>query len=240
MNSSIQGVARSNLVAAAAAAVTASAALAGPTWDVDYTDDAKQTALDAQIISHPLQPYINIYGHLTGSALVGNGDYVDMYQIQILSQTLVSISTAGGALGGSADFDSQLFIFKRKGGSGNNVRAVAMRGNNDAAPGILGSRIGDELDSNSQYTLLAPGFYYLAITGLGMDAIADNGQLIWPDLGGAGDTVGGNDSYLHDWAGQGATGDYHIRLHALGSNAAPAPGALGLLGLAGLVGRRRR
>jgi len=227
------------LGALACASALATPALAGPTWDVDYTDDARQTASTAQIITHGLSPFINIYGRLSGSGFVGS-DFVDMYQIQITQQTLVSISTAGGDLGGEANFDTQLFIFKRKGGNGNNPRAVALRANNDAAANNHGSRIGDEYDPSANYTLLSPGFYYLAITGVGMQAIDEGGYSIWPDLSDAGFTVGGNERFLGDWSGEGAVGEYHIRLHAIGGNQVPAPGALALLGVAGLIRRRRR
>ncbi|MFM1804860.1 MAG: hypothetical protein RL136_1739 [Planctomycetota bacterium] len=235
-------IARTLKLASAGAVILAlpSIALAGPTWDVDYTEDAKQSAGDAQIITHGLSPYINIFGRLSGYGFTGDADFVDMYQIEITSQTLVSISTAGGLLGGSADFNTQLFIFKRKGGNGNNVRAVAMRANNDAAWGNLGSRIGDEFDPTSDYTVLSPGFYYLAITGVGTTAIDDEGSAIWSDLTSPGLTVAGNGVHLGNWAGQGEVGEYHIRLYALGGNAIPAPGSLALLALAAGVRRRRR
>lgn len=222
------------------AAMITSPVAAGPTWDVDYTEDAGQTALGSQVITHALSPYINIYGKLSGYGFIGS-DFVDMYQIQITSQTLVSISTAGGELGGEATFDTQLFIFKRKGGNGNNPRAVALRANNDAAANNFGSRIGDEANASSNYTLLSPGFYYLAVTGVGMQAIDEAGGSIWPNLSSPGLTVSGNERFLGDWSGEGAIGDYHIRLHAIGNGGTvPAPGAFALLGLAGLSRRRRR
>lgn len=227
------------VLAASLAFAVGSAATAGPVWDIDYTDDARQTAGTAQVITSSLSPYINIFGRLGGYGFVGS-DFVDMYQIHISSQTLVSISTAGGSLGGSADFNTQLFIFRRKGGNGNNVRAAAMRANNDAALGNLGSRIGDEFDPTSEYTLLSPGYYYLAITGYGTMAVNEGGGLIWSGLDDPGATVSGNEQFLGDWAGQGEIGEYHIRLEALGGNAAPTPGAVALLGLAGIIRRRRR
>jgi MYXO-CTERM domain-containing protein len=227
------------MLAASLASAIGSVAAAGPVWDIDYTDDARQTAGTAQVITASLSPYINIFGRLDGYGFVGS-DFVDMYQIHISSQTLVSISTAGGSLGGSADFNTQLFIFRRKGGNGNNVRAAAMSANNDAALGNLGSRIGDEFDPTSDYTLLSPGYYYLAITGYGTMAVNDGGGLIWSGLDAPGATVSGNEQFLGDWEGQGAIGEYHIRLQAVSGNAAPAPGAVALLGLAGIIRRRRR
>jgi hypothetical protein len=214
-----------------------STALAGPVWDIDLEDDAKQTASDAQIIT-TLHTTTSIIGRLGGFGLVG-ADFVDMYQVTITAQTLLSISTAGGALGGNASFDSQLFVFKRKGGNGNNVRALGLKANNDAAIGNFGSRIGEELDPSSDYTLLSPGTYYIAIAGVGTNPVDEFGNLIWSDLGAAGLTTSGNETSLGDWAGQGAVGEYTIRLQ-MSSNFVPAPGALAVLACAGLVGRRRR
>lgn len=222
------------LGAFAACSITAQS-LAGPVWDVDYSEDAGQLAGSAQIITSALAPMINIYGRLSTGFVTS--DFVDMYQIEITAPTMVSISTAGGG-GGSAGFDSQLFIFKRK-GNGNNVRALAMRANNDASANDNGSRIGNENDPSVDYTILSRGFYYLAITGVGTTAV-DNQGVIWSDLSTPGLTVSGNERALSDWTGQGQVGEYHIRLMAVGGGAAPSPGAIALLGLAGLVKRRRR
>lgn len=210
-------------------------ALAGPVWELDYTDDAGELAGSAQVITSSLAPMINIYGRLSTGFVTS--DFVDMYQIEITAPTMVSISTAGSG-GGSSTFDSQLFIFKRK-GNGNNVRALAMRANNDASSADHGSRIGDENDPNTDYTVLSRGFYYLAITGVGTTAVGNSG-VIWSDLSTPGLTVSGNEHALTGWSGQGEVGEYHIRLLAVGGGAAPAPGAIALLGLAGLIKRRRR
>ena len=76
-----------------------STAYAGPSWDKDHLEDAGQTAATAQVITSSLSPIIVVSGRLTGSGLV-QSDFVDMYQVQITGQTWVSISTAGGVLGG--------------------------------------------------------------------------------------------------------------------------------------------
>lgn len=219
-----------------ASATIAGTAIAGPVWELDYTEDAGQLAGSAQIITSSLAPMINIYGKLSTGFVTS--DYVDMYQIEITAPTMVSISTAGGG-GGSASFDSQLFIFKRK-GNGNNVRALAMRANNDASATDHGSRLGDENDPSVDYTVLTRGFYYLAITGVGTTAVDHSNSPIWSDLSAPGLTVSGFERALGDWTGQGQVGEYHIRLLAVGGGAIPAPGAIALLGLAGLVKRRRR
>lgn len=238
MNSGIQVRSlAAGFLAAVASFATGSRATAGPTWELDYTEDAGQLASSAQFITASLDPMINIYGRLGGAGFV-TSDYVDMYLLEITSPTMVTISTAGGDGGGSAGFDTQLFIFKRK-GIGNNVRALALRANNDAAPGNSGSRVGSEGDPSQDYTVLGRGFYFLAIAGVGTTALDHSGQAIWDDLSSPGITVSGFERSLADWAGNGAVGEYHIRLMSVGG-AAPAPGAIALLGIAGLVGRRRR
>lgn len=237
-------VLRGSASGAASTAVLAALSLlpsayAGPSWDKDYLEDAGQTAGTAQIITSSLAPIIVVSGRLTGSGFVSS-DFVDMYQVQINNQTWVSISTAGGALGGGADFDTQLFLFRRKGGNGSNVRAVALKGNNDAASGNHGSRLGEGPDPNSNAVLLSPGFYYLAVAGVGTNAFGEDGGLIWPDLGLPGQTIGGNERFLDDWTGNGEVGEYSIRLQIATGGAVPTPGALALIGLGALASRRRR
>lgn len=212
-------------------------ALAGPSWDQDLVDDAKQTALTAQVITNPLTSYISIQGRLSGSGFV-DSDFVDMYQFQILEDMTVSISTAGGTLGGYAAFDSQLYLFRRKGQS-DNVRAVALKGNDNAGQGNSGSRIG-EGSAFSNTVALKKGIYYLAITGAGSSAFSDVGNVIWPDLGAAGETVSGLERSLDNWAGTGQSGEYTIRLQVAQNSLVPSPGALALLGLGALSRRGRR
>lgn len=226
-------------LAAATALSLLSPAFAGPSWDKDYLEDAGQTASTAQLITSSLSPIIVVSGRLTGYGFVAS-DFVDMYQLQITNQTWVSISTAGGALGGGASFDSELFLFRRKGGNGNNARAVALKGNNDAAPGNSGSRLGEGPDPNSNAVLLSPGFYFLAVTGVGSIAYGEDGAPIWPDLGLPGQTISGNERFLDDWTGNGQVGEYSIRLQIASGGAVPTPGALALLGLGAIASRRRR
>jgi len=219
-----------------AALCLGSAAVAGPTWDVDYNDDAGQTALSAQAITIN-SPIINIFGRLTGYGFTGT-DLVDMYAFEVVSPAMYAISTAGGSLGGEADFDTQLFLFRKKGGNGNNQRAVALKANNDAANGVVGSRIGEGAP-NSNFVYLSRGIYFLAITGSGMDAVSNLDSSIWEDLGNFGETVSGEEHELSDWQGSGAVGEYTIRLQVV-QGFVPAPGAIAALGLAAIAPRRRR
>ena len=226
------------IAAGAAFAACSAAAIAGPDWDLDLEDDAKQTATTAQIITAGPTPILHISGRLTGYGLTGS-DFVDMYQIEITADTLVSISTAGGDLGGWSDFDTQLFLFQRKGGNGNNIRAVALKGNDNAAAGTLGSRIGEDTNPNSNSVLLRKGVYFLAVAGAGSYAYDDEGSAIWESFGQTGQTISGNEVFLDNWAEGGAVGLYTIRLQSLSGGAIPAPGAIALLGL-GVFGWRRR
>ncbi len=214
----------------------ATIALAGPTWDVDYNDDAGQTALSAQVITID-SPIINIFGRLTGYGLTGT-DLVDMYAFEVTTPSFYTISTAGGALGGEANFDTQLFLFRKKGGNGNNQRAVALKANDDASDGSIGSRIGEGA-ANSDLVYLKRGIYFVAITGSGMEAISNLDDSIWEDFGQFGETVSGDERELGEWDGSGAVGDYTIRLQVV-QGFVPAPGAVAVLGLAALSSRRRR
>jgi MYXO-CTERM domain-containing protein len=216
-----------------AALATASTAFAGPVWELDYTDDAKDTATTAQVITASTLTQIN--GKLTGSALVGDSDFVDMYLLLVDKPAIVSFSTAGGASGGYANFDSQLFLF-RADGDLQNPKALAALANRNANPQTDGAFIGNQ-SSDGNFKIDVPGLYFIAIAGVGAQPIGKNSAALWPNLGSLEVGFGGLLPHV-TWGQQGATGEYSIRV--TGVTGVPAPGALALLGLAGLVGRRRR
>jgi hypothetical protein len=209
------------------AALVTGAANAGPTWDVDYNDDAKATPATAQAITLT-GPVLNIAGNLTGVGFDGEADFVDMYLVDIRTPTLLRLSTAGGDLGGDASFDTQLFLFRRAGGP-NDPRALGLLANNDAAPGLVGSWLGSSANDGSGFSLVTPGFYYIAIAGLGVSAVGESGESIFTGLSVPGAVVFGGEKELADWAGSGATGTYSIRVEAV--NGVPAPGAIAVLGM---------
>lgn len=224
----------------ALAALVTGAALAGPTWDVDYNDDAKATPATAQAITIN-GPVLNIAGNLTGVGFDGEADFVDMYLVDIRTPTLLRLSTAGGDLGGDASFDTQLFLFRRV-GNPNDPRALGLLANNDAAPGLVGSWLGNSANDGSGFSLVTPGFYYIAIAGAGVDAVGETGESIFTGLGTPGAVVFGGEKDLADWAGQGATGTYSIRVESV--SGVPAPGAIAVLGMLlaapARMGRSRR
>jgi MYXO-CTERM domain-containing protein len=217
----------------AIALATASVAFAGPVWELDYTDDAKDTASTAQAITASTLTQIN--GKLTGTALVGDSDFVDMYLVKVFQPSIVSFSTAGGAFGGYANFDSQLFLF-RADGDIQNPKALAALANRNASPENEGAFIGNE-STDGSFKIDAPGLYFIAIAGVGAQPIGKNSNALWPNLGSLEVGFGGLLPHV-TWGQQGATGEYSIRV--TGVTGVPTPGALALLGLAGLVGRRRR
>jgi MYXO-CTERM domain-containing protein len=232
-------VCRSFVSLATVATLGATTALAGPSWDRDLEEDALETAVSAQLLTHPLGSVTTIFGRLSGYGLVGS-DFVDMYRIRVQSPALVSISTAGGSLGGEADFNTQLFIFRQKGGNGINQRAVPWFANDDAGPGNSGSRLTDNSDLYDDKIYLSPGEYYIAITGVGMRALGEDGLALWSDFGNPGDSVAGENGPLGSWAGDGETGSYAIRIQSGDANGIPSPGGLALLALGSLTARRRR
>ncbi|MBI1303118.1 MAG: hypothetical protein GC172_04960 [Phycisphaera sp.] len=233
---------RCNLLAlpVALATLAAGTAHAGPTWDVDYNDDAKATPATAQAITLT-GPVLNIAGNLTGVGFDGEPDFVDMYLVDIRTPTLLRLSTAGGDLGGDASFDTQLFLFRRV-GNADAPRALGLLANDNAAAGLVGSWLGNSANDGSGFSLVTPGFYYIAIAGLGVSAVGESGESIFTGLSTPGAIVFGGEKELADWAGQGATGSYSIRVEAV--SGVPAPGAIALLGalLAAPVrtGRSRR
>ncbi|MEY3143049.1 MAG: hypothetical protein RLY21_1542 [Planctomycetota bacterium] len=216
-----------------------SAAIAGPIWEGDTESDAKQNPDDAQVITTEGSVAL-IKGRLTGSSLMGNVDYIDMYLLNISTPAALRISTAGGQFGGGAAFNSQLFLFQAVQNSQGQFVARGLLANNDISGENSGSLLTNAANDGSQFVLGQPGLYFLAITTSGINARNANGGPIWPALNQPGVSSFGNFQNFANWAGDpaGGAGDYEIRVE--GITGVPAPGALALLGLAGLRPRRRR
>jgi MYXO-CTERM domain-containing protein len=229
----------SSVVAFVATGSLASIALAGPIWDADLVDDAKQSADTAQVVSADGN-VTQIRGKLTGAAFMSGGDYIDMYLVRIATPSILKISTAGGSAGGFTQFDSQLFVFRALQTTQGNFVAQAVLANNDASDGNLGSLIGNTANDGSQFTLQNAGLYFIAIANAGVTALNANGGPLWEGLDQPGRVAFGQFGGFNNWGGQpdANVGDYAIRLE--GVSGVPSPGAAALLGLAGLAGRRRR
>ena len=220
-----------------AASLVASAALAGPSWDLDNTSDAKQSAQDAQAVTTG-GSVLNISGSLSGIPLLGEVALVDMYLVYINAPMTFYMSTAGGQFGGSANFDSQLFLFSAQ-DTPTGMSAGALLANHLAAAGSSGSFVGSA-SSDGSYRLENAGFYYLAISGFGTNPYASNNELLWGALTDPGIVAYGQGRELAYWQNAGNVQGGAYTIHLNGVTGVPAPGACALLGLCGLLRSRRR
>lgn len=232
-------VARGLLVASLPALAASAPSFAGPIWDGDFEDDAKQNPETAQTVTTN-GSVLQIKGQLTGTALQGPGDFIDMYLVRITAPTILSISTAGGDFGGNAQFDSQLFLFRAGMGQTGQPFAQGIFASDDASASNNGAFLNNTANDGSQFTLTEEGFYYIAITAKGVQARNPNGASMWPELDVPGLRSFAGFDLFANWAGDPSSnvGLYDIRVS--GISGVPAPGAVALLGLAGLARRRRR
>jgi hypothetical protein len=145
-----------------AAALIASAALAGPVWEEgantgsdagSHPQDSETTTGDGQVTK--------IRGNLDGTADGLDGDFEDMYLIRICDPGAFFASTVLEQ-GGVTDFDSRLWLFE----PGPIEFEAFGRVGNDNAPGqpTPASLINGDPDDGSP-PLTVPGLYYLAISG---------------------------------------------------------------------------
>ena len=217
----------------------ASTAFAGPIWDGDLEADAKQSASTAQVVTTE-GSVLQIKGQLTGTALQGGGDFIDMYLVRITAPAILSISTAGGDSGGFAQFDSRMFLFRAVQTQSAGLVAQGIFANDNAATGNFGALLTNSANDGSQFVLNEEGFYFIAIANSGVSALNPNGAPMWPDLDVPGLRSFAGFQPFQNWGGDPSSnvGTYEIRLS--GVSGVPAPGALALLGLVGLAGRRRR
>jgi hypothetical protein len=203
-------------IAAAACALTGSAALALPVSEVG---DAGDLLAGAQITSGPL---LEISGSLSRNP---NGpdptDYVDMYRIVITDPATFTVTTNGTLS------DPVLFLFNAAG------EGVAM--NDDDPSGLNGAQsliasLGGGVTS---------GVYYLAIAFAGLEPFAASFAPLF-------DTFGSQSvltvDALASWGGEPLATNLDIPGgYTISITQVPAPGVLllVLLGAAGLVGVRR-
>ncbi|MCK6485080.1 MAG: PEP-CTERM sorting domain-containing protein [Phycisphaerae bacterium] len=159
-------------------------------------------------------------------------DYEDVYMIRITDPMGFSAATTPAA-GGSADFDTQLWLFS--------VNGFGLLANNDASPQ---SYIGPTATDNTGQTIPGPGIYFLAVSGFGNAPLGFAGQNLRSifrfdsptEISGPDGDAGG--SPLAAWEGPGDIGGYTVRM--TGVEFVPEPGSLALIALgAGLLGRRR-
>ena len=130
--------------------------LAGPDW-VEETDAGGFPGTSQA--PKGVGPISTIAGTLAAALTIAGGDDMeDMYRIYISNPSGFSAQTI---LGGSAEFDSQLWLL--------DVNGRAVLANDDATMGLSGSRVAPPANDGTGHTIPGPGVYYLAITGFNND-----------------------------------------------------------------------
>ena len=217
------------VLASATSAFAGTYAETGDAGDIVNAAPQLVTASPGDIISA-------ITGTLSLTAGISEGD---AYKIYISSPTTFSATTTGFAPGVN-NFDSQLFLFTLGG--------IGIVGNDDdTASGSAQSTI----PAGSSFTAsLAPGYYYLLITGSGQFPASSGGVIFnnWTDgtsdpTGVYGPTGPGGASAISSFGGASNEGGaYSIALTGVAVVSAvpePASLALGIAGALMLVARRR-
>lgn len=144
--------------------------LAGPDWvednDAGHVPPSAQKPTGSGSMS-------TIYGTLDPAAnTAAAGDFVDMYLIYISDPAAFSAQTfMTTGVPGSAEFDSQLWLFDHMG------RGILA--NDDGAVGQSGSRLLSAATDQTAKTIPGPGFYYLAISAFDTDPFSIDGEAIF-------------------------------------------------------------
>lgn len=209
------------------------AAAFGPNWDKDLEEDAGANLLTAQSID--TSTVTTITGRIAGAADTGEVDFHDVYRLVVTDPGtfLIDVSNASG--GGSANFDTCLYLFDAAG--------YAQLANNDAAPGQTGSLLRNFANDGSEFRLTQPGVYFLAICGFPSQPFL-NGEAVFNQAffePGIIASAAGDSPWTLGWSVPGDFGDYSIRV--TGVSGVPGPGGIAVLTLAGgfiRAGRRRR
>ena len=233
--------------AMAAALITCAPAFGrGPEW-VEQ-GDAGSLPNGSQVVSGS-GALGKISGALEGAlTITGEADFVDMYLIYIDDPRNFSATTTFLG-GGSAQFDSQLWLFK--------VDGLGLLGNDDTfipgPPGdsdgeiVSGSTLGPAATDRTGLIITEPGLYLLAISNKFMVPESPGGlicsfdstiEISGPDGQGGTQAISGwHNTGLNLSAPLGSTGAYSIGL--TGTSLVPAPsGAIAML--IGAIGLRRR
>lgn len=185
-------------------ALSASAALAGPDWDEDMHGDAGPLLSSAQHVTG-LGVLSSIHGTLSVAA--DAPDFQDMYLIRIDCPTAITFKAGTDpSFGGTADFNTQLWLF--------NASGVGLLGNNDVTPSLGLSGFGNMSTDATSIVVSAPGFYYIAISGLGSNPINSASLPIFSfanPLEVSGPDGPGGSSPIAGWTEPGAVGEYLIK-----------------------------
>lgn len=177
--------------------------MAGPDWDEDMHGDAGSLPTTAQSVIGT-GVLSSIHGRLSVAA--DASDFQDMYLIRIDCPGAITFKAGTDpSFGGSADFNTQLWLFDANG--------FGLLGNNDVTPSFGLSGFGNMSTDGSSIVVSAPGFYYIAVSGVGSNPVDSSNLPIFlftspvevsgPDGPGGSNPIAG-------WSGPGAVGEYLI------------------------------
>jgi len=218
-------------IAAMGLGLLASTAAAGPEWT--ETSDAGSLPSAAQTVSGS-GPLTSIRGELTGSlgGPRGAGDFEDVYEI-VIKEPELFLAVVTSDTFTTTMFDTQLWLFGPTG------RGILANDDSSTSPVPGGSAFEGFATDMSGSMIVAPGRYFLAISGAGNVPLDGSGTPIF-NFTGVGEVSGpdGSAMPIEGWSGAGAFGSYVISLE--GASFVPAPGAAALLSAAGLAALRRR
>jgi len=231
-------------------------AYAGPDWD--EVSDAGSLPSSAQVVPPGVK---TIRGMLSGAALDGAPDFEDMYRITITTPMVFCARTVpqGNALdccGGDVtpapppgtNFNTQLWLFFAGGPSD----GKGLLANDDQDSLTILSRLGNAANDGSGAIIVAPGNYYLAVTGgPGRDPVSAGGlifnQVNTIEISGPDGPGGG--APIINWTGPPLPGSYVIVLCGTSQVAGiPTISEWGMIVMAGtmlivgawLINKRRR
>ena len=181
----------------------------GPDWD--EIGDAGQTPATAQRL-WGAGSLASISGRLGLVAARGDDDddLQDMYLLRLEQPTLITFSAStDGDLGGSADFDTRLWLFDADG--------FGLLANDDADLSTAQSTLFDASTDGTGVIVTKPGLYFLAVTGAATEPLSDDDDeepiftfASATEISGP-DGAGGDDS-IEDWSIGGEQGTYDIAL----------------------------
>ncbi len=185
-----------------------SLAVSGPNW----VEPAAGAGSSIPTANKPngIGPLQSIGGTLEGSV---DGkplpDFEDVYEIFIADPINFRARTFTTIDGGSATFNTTLFLFDPAG--------QGLLANNDAFPGELGSQLLPMSDDGTGVVINIPGIYYLAICGVGNQPLSPGGPIF--QFGSPFEISGpdgpGGPLPLSSWQGPGEAGEYVIHLEGV-------------------------
>lgn len=151
------------LVATCLAVLFGARADGGPVWLEDSMGDAGDRPGNGQVTTGS-GPLSKINGSIEGGMGPFKPDVIDLYLVRICDPSAFVASLLPGE-GGSANFDTQLWVFQPDGPD----NALGLLGNDDADNGVPQSRLTAVSNDGSGFVLQEPGRYWIGISVSNVD-----------------------------------------------------------------------